>query len=462
VTAFILVATLATAVALAAVLWPLLRRAPAAPATERDAVNLALLKAQLAELEAERARGGIGDTMYAEAKAELERRALDDVAADTGEAATATATSTDTAAATGGAPATRGAVRATAFALAIVVPLAAALIYAQLGTPGVLTGAIDVAQPASPDSPDGAGQPQITREQIDQMVAQLAERLQREPGDAEGWVMLGRSYYVLQRYDDAVRAYAALAKLRPQDPDVLADHADALAMARGRKLDGEPMKLVRQALALNPRHMKSLAMAGSDAFERGDYKAAVDYWTRLKTELPPDVQVAQNLDASINEARTRAGGAPAAAPAPGGAAPQSAGRAADTGKAADAAASKAPPQAGSGAASVGGRVALAPELRARTQPGDTVFVVARAAQGPRMPLAVVRLQVKDLPANFTLDDSMAMTPAMKLSNFADVVVVARVSKSGAATPAAGDLEGLSPAVRLGARDVAVTIDRVLP
>lgn len=449
-TLFVVLAALATAVALAAVLWPLLRRPRAATAAGRDATNLAILKSQLAELESEHARGAIGETMYAEARSELERRALEDVAGDPGTATTQEAT----------APSRRH-VHATAISLAVVVPLAAALIYLQLGTPGVLSGQAgqiaqgDVASPGQA-SGEAGGQPQITREQVEQMVAQLAERMKNEPGNAEGWAMLGRSYYMLQRYDDAVRAYAALAKLRPQDADALADHADALAMARGRKLAGEPLALVQKALALNPRHMKSLAMAGSEAFERADYGAAVDYWTRLRSELPPDVEVARNIEASINEARARAGGTPA----PGPAAPGPAARTDD--KAAGKPGPVAEAKKEAAGTSIGGRVTLAPALRQITQPTDTVFVVARAAQGPRMPLAVVRLQVKDLPANFVLDDSMAMTPAMKLSAFADVIVVARVSKSGAATPASGDLEGLSPAVKVGARDVAVTIDRVLP
>lgn len=427
-TTFVLVAGLATVAALAWVLWPLVRRHDAAPApAAREATNLAILRAQLAELEAEHARGAMSDAVYAEAKAELERRALEDVAPD--EAAPAAAPARGT----GGIH-----VVASAIALALGVPLAAIVIYAQLGSPEALSLRAD-------GRGDAAGGAQVTQEQVEQMVAQLAERMKNEPDNAAGWAMLGRSYYAMQRYDDAVRAYEALVKLLPQDPDALADYADALAMARGRKLAGEPMELVKKALAANPNHMKSLAMAGSDAFERGDFAGAVDYWTRLRRQLPDDVQVARNIDGSIAEARARLA---AAGGAGGTAGSESKGAKGDTQAAA--------------ARSISGRVALAPELASRAQAGDTVFIVARAAQGSRMPLAVRRLQVKDLPADFTLDDSMAMTPAMRLSSARDVVIVARVSKSGAATPAAGDLEGTSAPVQLGARDVSVTIDRVLP
>jgi cytochrome c-type biogenesis protein CcmH len=264
--------------------------------------------------------------------------------------------------------------------------------------------------------------------------------------------MLARSYYVLQRYPEAVRAYERLLKLAPQEPSVLADYADALAMRDGRKISGRPLELVHEALKLDPNQPKALAMAGTEAFDRKDFRGAVDYWERLRGVVPADSEIGQNIAGSIAEARARGGlggeASPPVAQAPLVAqAPPVA---------------QAPAAAPSASAKVQGTVRLAPALNARTAPTDTVFVFARAAEGPRMPLAVVKLQAKDLPAKFMLDDSMAMAPQLRLSNFKSVLVSARVSKTGNAVPTSGDLEGQGVAVTLGANDVVVTIDRVVP
>jgi cytochrome c-type biogenesis protein CcmH len=197
--------------------------------------------------------------------------------------------------------------------------------------------------------------------------------------------------------------------------------------------------LVNAALARDPQQWKALAMAGTEAFERKDYRAAVDYWERLRASIPADAPLATNIAASIDEAR-RLGNLP-------GAAPQAEARA------------QAPTAT---AASVSGEVRIAPELATRLAPGDTVFVTARAAQGPRIPLAVQRMQGKDLPSSFRLDDSLAMAPNMKLSGFPEVVITARVSRSGLAQPQSGDLESTPVPVKTGASGVIVTIERVVP
>ena len=120
------------------------------------------------------------------------------------------------------------------------------------------------------------------------------------------------------------------------------------------------------------------------------------------------------------------------------------------------------PAAASGGAKVSGKVSVAPALAGKAAPTDVVFIFARAASGPPMPLAVLRKQVKDLPVEFALDDSMAMAPNLKLSGFAEVVVGARISRSGSATPQSGDLQGLSRPVKVGASGVAVVIDTAVP
>jgi cytochrome c-type biogenesis protein CcmH len=425
VTTFVVIAAILTAVGLAWLLPPLLRRERASRTVERAAANLGILKDQLAELEAERARGAVSPEQYAETKAELERRVLEDVAAEIPAAP----------------PAASRSARASAIVIALVVPIAAGLIYWQRGDLAAFDPALQQAM--------GEGSPHnMSPQEVERIVQKLAERLKQEPDNADGWLTLARTYYVMRRFSEAVQAYEQLVKLVPDDAGVLADYADALAMARGRRISGEPMALVKKALALDPNHWKALAMAGTEAFDRKDYKTAVDYWERLRNSVPADSEIAKSIAASIAEARQLGG----LQPAPVAAAPQ-------TQAAASAAKSKG---AATGAASVAGSVDLAPALKARVQPDDVVYIFARAAEGPRMPLAIVKVQVKDLPTNFVLDDAMAMSPNFKLSSFAEVVVGARVSKSGQATSASGDLEGLSKPVKVGARGVSVTIDRVVP
>jgi cytochrome c-type biogenesis protein CcmH len=413
VTAFVLIAAMLVAVALAWLLPPLLRRGATTQSHDRVQVNLGLLRDQLADLDAEHARGVISAEQYAESKTELERRVLEETESET-RAAAATVGN-----------------RALAWMVGIAVPVAAVLLYLSLGDPGALDLQVRNA------SFDGKHAP--TQEDIDSMLTRLEQRLKKEPKNADGWAMLARSYYILQRYPEAVRAYEQLVALVPQEASVLVDYADALAMRDGRKISGRPMELVQEALKLEPTQPKALAMAGTEAFDRKDYRAAVDYWEKLRVQVPADSEIGRNIVGSIAEARVRGG----------------------LGDAPQAAAS--PPAAGAaGAASVQGTVQLDPAIAAKAAPTDTVFVFARASEGPRVPLAVFKLQAKDLPAKFTLDDSLAMAPQFRLSNFKSVLVNARLSKSGSANPTKGDLEGKAVAVDLGARDVVVTIDRVVP
>ncbi len=258
--------------------------------------------------------------------------------------------------------------------------------------------------------------------------------------------MLGRSYSILGRFDEAVPAFRRLVALRPQDAQAHADLADAIGSVQGGKLDGEPEQLMAKALQLDGRNLKALALSGSLAFNRGDAKGALQRWEQALAVAEPGGEMAQQLQNVIAEARQRAGLPPAA----GASAP--AGTAATATAAAPAAA----------ASAVQGRITLAAALQSRVAPGDTLFVFARPAQGAKMPLAILRKQVKDLPLDFTLDDSLAMSPAARLSGAGQVVVGARISKSGNAMPQPGDLQGLSAPVAVGARGVQLEIADVLP
>jgi cytochrome c-type biogenesis protein CcmH len=225
-------------------------------------------------------------------------------------------------------------------------------------------------------------------------------------------------------------------------------------MTQERRLAGAPMKLIQRALAIDPKDVKALALAGSDAFDRKDYASAVSYWDRAVKAGPPDPQFAKQLEAGLAEARQLAG-MPAAPPEA--AAPKAPSQAAREPEGAPMTAAAAP-----SGATVKGRVELSASLVGKASPDDTLFVFARAAQGPRMPLALMKRTVKDLPLEFALDDSMAMMPNLKLSNFSSVVIGARVSKAGDAMPASGDLQGFSQPVKVGSAGVDVRIDQVVP
>ena len=290
---------------------------------------------------------------------------------------------------------------------------------------------------------EGAGQPNSA--QIIAMVDKLAERLRQDPSDGEGWSMLARSYSVMERNAEALDAYARAVALRKDDPSLLVDYADALAVKNNHSLAGEPMKLITQALKIDPANLKGLALAGTDAFVRGDFVQAVRYWSEVEKVGPPDNALVQRVSASLPEARSRAGlpaaPAPMSAPAP-----------------AQADATQSAPS--SAAASVSGTVTLSPALLAKASPQDTVFIFARPASGARMPLAAQRVQVKDLPYRFTLDDSKSMSPATPLSSSAQVVLGARISKSGDAIPQPGDLSGQVGPVALGTQGIALEINEV--
>jgi cytochrome c-type biogenesis protein CcmH len=297
------------------------------------------------------------------------------------------------------------------------------------------------------------------------MVQQLSARLQREPDNVEGWVILARTYYTMRKFPEAAAAYEKLTKLVPNEPDLLADYADALAMSQGRDLSGKPMELVEAALKADPNHWKALAMAGTAAFDRKDYKGAVAYWERLRDSQEPDSQIAKSIAASIDEARKLGGMPPAvasAAAAQKGATAPAVAPKPENSKAVTPKAELAKGAPAPAVTTVGGIVNLSDAMKAKAAPTDTVFIFARPAEGSRMPLALTQVKVSELPAKFTLDDTMAMSKDMKLSSVPMIVVGARVSKSGRPMPSSGDLEGLSKPVAVGAKDVAVTIDRVLP
>jgi cytochrome c-type biogenesis protein CcmH len=403
------------------------------------------LSQKLAQLKQLHASGVLPDDKFEEGKGALERQILDLVlsGAPVAPAAAPTAASPAAGKTAKAAPADAAASGANKpsglllAGLAIAVVAIAAAGYMLKGTP---TAQAEAEAPQAL-SADGKPAPHATgADQIAAMTDKLAQRLKDKPDDVEGWSMLARSYSVLGRHADALKAYEKASNLRKDDPTLLADLADSLAVNNNSNLEGEPMKLVDRALRLDPKNLKALYLAGTYAFNKKDYTSAITFWEKLVQVGPPGNVFATQVEPAIAEARNLAGLPPAAKPLDG--APK-AGAASTT--------------AANSNATVSGTVTLSADLAKQAQPDDTVFVFARAAEGSRMPLAIMRKQVKDLPITFTLNDSMAMSPASALSTASKVIVGARVSKSGNAMPQPGDLSGQSAPVNVGASGLKIEI-----
>lgn len=389
--------------------------------------QLAAAQARLQALKADHQAGRLDDARYADQRRTVEH--------EIGELLTHAAVSTSPVRPSAGLVAV----------LAVVVLAVAGLGYWKTGSPslarlGPSSGA-DATTAAAPADPAASA---AGLKQIEAMVGQLAERMKENPNDAQGWAMLARSYTVLSRFADALPAYRRASELQPPNAALLADWADAVAATQGRADNPESVSLVARALALDPKHVKGLALAGTIAYERGDFKGASAQWQKIVDQLPPGSEIAQQIQASIDEAHARSGAPPAkvaaAPPAPG--------------------STEAKPGIAGGA--VSGIVTLDPALRAKASADDSVFVFARPASGGRMPLAVLRAKVSDLPLTFRLDDSMAMAPGMTISSVPLVTVGARISKTGNAIAQAGDLAGESAtAIAPGTSGIAITIGSVV-
>ncbi len=306
------------------------------------------------------------------------------------------------------------------------------------------------ADPSASSATGANGDPRQTGlQQIAAMVDSLAARMKERPDDGEGWTMLARSYTVLGRFGEAVPAYAKAAALQPANASLLADYADAVAAQTGSVGNPESLALIDRALAADPKHPKALALAGTAAYDRGDFAGAVARWQMIADALPAGSELSVQVQASIAEAKQRMGGGIASKMPMAG------------GTASVAAAGDSARPAAVDASAVAGTVSLDRSLAGQAAPDDTVFVFARAAEGPRMPLAVKRARVADLPLTFRLDDSMAMSPAAKLSGARSVVVGARVSKSGNAIPQPGDLSGESAPMAPGTSGITIRISEVV-
>lgn len=386
--------------------------------------SIPALREQLAQLRAKHEAGALGEQQYASRKAALERKLLDAVMA--APAASAPAPTMEVAPRAGG--------KMVAGLLVAVVAIAG-VGYWWKGTPQVIgTPPSEMAEGGATHATDPA--------EIEALATKLADRMKETPDDAEGWAMLGRTYMALGRHDDAYGAYERALKLLPNDANALADMADVAAVRAGRNLDGEPTKMLERALKIEPDNLKALALAGTGAFNRGDFAGAVKYWDRAVAVGPADHPIVGMARSGATEARERGKLGPATG-------------AAAAGTTAKPAAAGNPPPAAAGG--ITGTVRLAAALQSQVGPDDIVFIYARPAEGSRAPLAILRKQVKDLPATFVLDDSLAMSEGARISAAGRVVVGARISKSGQAMPQSGDLEGVTAPVTVGTQGLVVEI-----
>ena len=305
--------------------------------------------------------------------------------------------------------------------LSVVLPAAALLLYLEVGDPKAVATQALAAQRSGTHEGDG--------NEVEGMVSRLAMRLRTQPDDVEGWIVLARSYEFLRRYDDAVVAYQKAMALAPDQPQLLADYADALASTRDGDLTGPAQAAIETALTLDADHPKALALAGMAAFKRGDLSLARQHWERVRALLPPGSEAAMKIEADLARLNQ----------------PETITR----------------PVANAASKRVGGTVSIAASLQDKVLPQDTVFVLARAAASGRMPVAILRLQAKDLPASFVLDDSLAMSPELPMSRFSSLTIEVRVTRSGQAAPQPGDLTGSVAEVAPGQEGVALLADQVI-
>jgi len=400
---FWIVMVLMVVVAGAVVIRPL-TSPPPATGLEREAANLNIVRERLAELEAERASGKLDEAGYAQLRAEVERTALSDIG--------------DGAQTAGGA----GGWRIPALLVVMVLPVAGFFYYYQTGYQGEVASWLLTLERHG--------------DRLDQAIYRPESIREVAGGDLPGLIRVLQSRVLAQGKNDPDSLYAlGVAYLEQDEP------RPALVMLE-RVLTLEPQ--YQEARVAYARGMLQL---GSEAFRAGEYQAAIDAWQPLLAIQPPDSPIYGMIQDGIDAARAHlAGGVAPPAAAPPGPVVAQVETAAD------------------GGARISVQVDLDPELASRISPQDTLFVFARPAQGPAMPLAVERLQVGDFPVEVVLDDSDAMTPSLRLADAGEVVVQARVSRAGDAMAQPGDLEGVTGTIDLagGSRSVDLLIDQVVP
>jgi cytochrome c-type biogenesis protein CcmH len=363
-----------------------------------DQRNIRIARDRLAELKANKESGGLSQTQFDDQVAELELALNDDLEL---------AKTTDK---------TQKQGRWLAYVLIAAIPVISATLYWKLGD----YQAIGRSNEPSQVSQDNSAPP--SPEAINKMVAALAEKMKAKPDNIEGWLMLGRSYKALEKYPKAIAALEHAYQLANDKAEVLLPYAEALALSKKNDWTGLPEQLVTKALTIEPDNPTGLWFAALAKAQQNDKKSAVALLRKLETLLPADSPDKEQIHNII--VNTEAEGE---SPTP----------------------SKAKDTNPVSALSITVKVSLYPELQPTVAPQDTVFVYAQALAGAKMPLAIERKQVKDLPLSISLSDADSMLPNIKLSNFKEVKLLARISKSGSALPQPGDLIGIVEQANIG-------------
>jgi len=390
-------------------LWVLLReRKPVTQASQAKA-NAKVYRDQILDLDREHDSGHISDQEWQQSRDELSLRLLEDTSA------------VDDPAAKAEKPAIW-----TAVVLAVALPLGSMGLYMWVGQPEALN-------PMAAKTPD-----QVDPKDLAKMAQTLAEKLQAKPDNLQGWVMLGRTYRALENFDAALKAYDSALKLSADD-DLKLERIEIIAMQRQGQFEGEPWNVIREVLQRDPQHFGALLTAGSASYAEGKFADALKYWEQARKPLDDNNPDLEGLENAIAAVRDRLG-MPSA-------------------KSSLTASSTSVATSG---LNVTGQVNLSASLKSKASPNDVVFIYATPANGDRMPLAIFKTTVSQLPLNFTLDDSSAMTPDRKLSAAGEVMVKVRVSKSGNAMPQSGDLSGSLGPVKVGAKGLKLEIKDQIP
>jgi len=403
---------LAVVLVLALLFRPFLLKSSGSGVSRRQ-LNTAIYRDQLARLERDRAENMLAEADYAQARDELQRRVIDDTRDED-------------------ATATLRAPRKTMLAVGLALPALAIGLYILLGSPAALEPSV--------------AQHQVSSQDMERLTAGLAQKLEKDPSNLQGWAMLARSYKMLGRNTEAEQAFERAGSFLDNDAQLLAIYADLSATNANGNFAGKPTQLIEKALKVDPENAMALWLAGTAAFRAGQFESAVRIWERLTQQIEPDSEDGRMLQDSIGAAYAAMG---KTAPKMAAKGPIPAGG--NTGT---------PASAGAGA-SVQGQVELDAALKAKAAPGDTVMVIARGP-GSRMPVAVVRANVSELPLKFTLDDSLAMSPQARISAASQVEVEARISKTGMAQPESGDLMSAVQTVKLGATGVKLVVNKIRP
>lgn len=403
---FISLTLVIAVIAVLFLLRPLFSKKGQQSKVERDAVNIQAAATRLSELKLEFENGLISKERFDNYKLELETAALEDLR---------NTSSIETQGHKGN--------RILAVIVALLVPLLSITIYQQLGNEAAFDVQLQTDESA------------IATQEIEKMLAAVEKTVQENPDDVEGRIALGQVYVELERFSDAATVYRELNQLRPNEPDVLVNYAEVLARSHGNRLTGKPTELLNKALEIEPNHGRALWLAGFAEQQSNNKEGALAHWRHLLVGMEEGSEVYQQLESLISELES------------GASVPEN----------------HTAEQSSDAQQSIQVKVSLSSEFQANVDPNTTLFIYARASEGPPMPLAVHRGLAKDLPITVTLDDSMAMMPQMSLSSFPKVIVGARLSSNGQPQGQSGDYEGYSDAIEVSANPmVDVLINSVKP